>query len=86
MSIGHQHPICCQLRHLLSDYLDGELEAALCAEIEAHLAGCPDCQVLVDTVRKTIILYRSQALAELPTDVKDRLYQVLNLPPAKLKP
>ncbi len=86
MLIGHPHPPCRQLRNLLSDYLDGELEAALCAELEAHLAGCPDCRVMVDTVRKTIILYRSQAPTELPAEVKDRLYRVLKLPPARLKP
>jgi anti-sigma factor RsiW len=63
----------------LSDYVDGELEAALCAELEAHLADCPDCRVMVDTLRKTIVLYRSQAQADLPSDVQARLYKVLEL-------
>jgi anti-sigma factor RsiW len=74
-------PICHELLSQLSDYIDGELEAALCTQLEAHLAECPDCRVMVDTMRKTIILYRSQAPAELPADVKGRLYQVLKLEP-----
>lgn len=86
MRIGRQHPLCRRLWRLLSDYLDGELEAALCAELEAHLADCPDCRAMVDTLRKIIILYRSQAPTELPADVKDRLYRVLELPLAGLKP
>jgi anti-sigma factor RsiW len=63
----------------LSGYVDGELEAALCAELEAHLAECPDCRVMVDTLRKTIVLYRSQSRADLPADVQARLYKVLEL-------
>ena len=79
MSTEHKHAFCGELLDQLSDYIDGELEASLCAELEADLAGCPDCRVMVDTVRKTITLYRAQAPAELPADVEDRLYRVLNL-------
>ena len=79
MATNYERPTCHDLLSHLSEYIDGELEAAICAELEAHLAECPDCRVMVDTVRKTIILYRSQAATELPSDVKDRLYRVLRL-------
>jgi anti-sigma factor RsiW len=62
-----------------SDYIDGDLEAALCAEIEAHLDECRNCQVMIDTMRKTITLYHTQSAAELPSDIEMRLYKVLNL-------
>ena len=81
MSSGHEHSTCSELFGQLSDYIDGDLEAAVCAELEAHLAACPDCRVMVDTVRKTIYLYRSEAPQELPPDVEERLYRVLNLEP-----
>jgi anti-sigma factor RsiW len=79
MSAEHDHSDCHGLLGQLSDYVDGELEAALCVELEAHLAECPNCRVMVDTVRKTITLYRSQSPVELPSDVQDRLYKVLKL-------
>ncbi|MBN1218164.1 MAG: zf-HC2 domain-containing protein [Anaerolineae bacterium] len=77
--MAHQsHPATCQaLLSQLDDYLDGELEAALCAEIEQHLAGCDDCRVLADTTRKTITLYRQHRRVELPTGMMDRLRQAL---------
>ena len=75
----HEHAICRELLGQLSDYIDGELEAALCAELEAHLAGCDNCRVMVDTLRKTITLYHAQAPSELPSDVEVRLYKVLKL-------
>ena len=70
---------CQEILKELSAYIDDELEARLCAEIEAHLAGCPDCQAMVDTLRKTVILYRRSEPDDLPPDVRDRLYKVLHL-------
>jgi anti-sigma factor RsiW len=75
----HDHSTCQEILKHISDYVDGELEAALCAELEAHLAGCRNCRVMVDTVRKTITLYHAQPPADLPSDVKGRLYKVLKL-------
>ena len=72
-----------ECRHLLgslSEYIDGELEEGLCAEIEQHMAGCENCRIVVDSLRKTIHLY--QATAEeipLPEDVRSRLYHCLDL-------
>ena len=70
---------CQQMLGTLSDYIDDELEARLCAEIEAHLRECPDCQVMVDTLNKTVVLYRTYGQPEIPADVQTRLYAVLDL-------
>jgi anti-sigma factor RsiW len=69
-------------RHLLddlSDYLDGEAAAEVCAEIERHLAGCADCRVVVDTLRKTVAVYRELPQPELPVEARRRLYTFLDL-------
>lgn len=70
---------CPEMLGALSDYIDGELEERLCAAIEAHLRDCPECQVMVDTLNKTVILYRRRGQDELPSDVQTRLYAVLDL-------
>jgi len=75
----HDHSACRELLGQLSEYVDGELEAALCVELEAHLVECPNCRVMVDTVRRTITLYHAQATTELPSDVEERLFRVLKL-------
>lgn len=79
MATDHKHPECRELLGKLSDYVDGELEDALCAELETHLEGCHNCRVMVDTLRKTITLYQGQGSAGLPPDVEERLYKVLKL-------
>ena len=65
----------------LSDYVDGVLGEALCAEIERHIAECDDCRVVVDTLKKTIYLYHetSSVRTEIPVDVRKRLFHHLNL-------
>jgi anti-sigma factor RsiW len=75
---------CKERLAVLSDYLDGELDEALCTEIETHLAGCDDCRVLVDTLRKTIVLYREYGHEALPAETRVRLFKVLNLPATPL--
>jgi anti-sigma factor (TIGR02949 family) len=79
VAMEHEHGNCKELLDHISDYVDGELEATLCAELEAHLEGCYNCRVMVDTVRKTITLYHSQAPVELPSGVEERLYKVLKI-------
>ena len=70
---------CQHLLGQLSDYVDGELEQAICEEIERHLAGCQNCRVVVDTLSKTVALYQTQGQTPVPGDVEERLYKVLNL-------
>jgi len=43
-----------ELENLASEYLEGLLEPARKAEVEAHLAECPPCQELVEDVRRVV--------------------------------
>jgi len=65
----------------LSDYIDGELEAELCAEIDRHVATCDRCSIVVDTLRRTVTLYHQHGHEPLPEDVKLRLLLALGLEP-----
>ncbi len=65
---------CEKLKKALADFLDGELEAELCAAIERHMQECPDCEIVVSATRRTLMLYRGQSLyVELPVEVRERL-------------
>lgn len=70
---------CKEMLGALSDYIDGELEERLCAQIEAHMRDCPGCRVMVDTLHKTVVLYRTHGQVEVPSDVRSRLFAVLDL-------
>ena len=76
----HEHSDCRNLLGTLSDYVDGELGVALCAELERHLAECENCRVVVDTLRRTIYLYHATSAPEpVPDEVKERLHKRLRL-------
>lgn len=75
-----QHSSCEHLLGSLSEYVDGELGKELCAEIEKHLADCTNCQVVVNTLRKTIELYRAaNSFDKVPESVVQRLYMRLDI-------
>ena len=78
---------CHDLLDGLSDYLDGDAPAELCAEIERHLAECDKCRIVVDTLRKTVTLYHQLPQPEMPAPARERLYKRLYLaeylPPVK---
>jgi len=54
---------CRELVELVSDYLEGRLDARHRERFEAHLAVCPDCREYVDQVRHTV-----RALGRLPEE------------------
>jgi len=71
---------CAEMIGTLSDYIDGELSPELCQSLEEHLKDCQDCRVVVDTMKKTIELYKMEADKEsIPSKVKERLFARLNL-------
>ena len=70
---------CNEVRDKLGDYLDKEMLAQICLELEDHLKHCRDCTVEVDTVQKTIKLYQADSgrSFEVPIRVTQRLEQAL---------
>jgi RNA polymerase sigma-70 factor (ECF subfamily) len=76
---NHSHENCKALLGSLSEYIDGELPADLCAEIEKHLEGCDNCRVVLNTTRRTIDLVHVSAEENVPDDVRDRLFKRLKL-------
>jgi predicted anti-sigma-YlaC factor YlaD len=71
---------CQNLLGALSDYIDGELEGAVCAELESHLSGCENCRIVVDTLKRTVSLYKVVSNeTSTPNGVHQRLLQRLEL-------
>ncbi len=69
---------CQEVLDQLWEYLDEEARAELCAEIETHLTACSNCQVEVDSIKHTILLYRSDEQVRTPVLLSDRLRDALN--------
>jgi hypothetical protein len=61
----------------LDDMLDQDAALPLRADLQEHLRGCEHCEITLSTTRKTIEIYRSHELYELPEELRDRLHKAI---------
>ena len=69
---------CQEVLDQLWEYLDEEARTELSTRIDEHLGKCSDCSVEVDSLRKTISLYRCEEHAAVPIQLSERLRKALN--------
>jgi RNA polymerase sigma-70 factor, ECF subfamily len=68
---------CEELLAALNQYVDGEVDPAVCDSFQAHLADCNPCQIVIDNIRQTITLYKAKEEFALPVELHERLSRVL---------
>lgn len=71
-------PTCQELIAQLSVFLDGELDDALGAKIEQHLAECAYCHTVANTMQTMLTLYR-HAQTAVPPHVHTHLMRMLGI-------
>ena len=68
---------CIEVRALIADYLDGELELDAYIRVDAHLEHCGHCAAIYAGVRNVIALLASDELFQVPSGLGDSLYKEL---------
>lgn len=68
---------CTEFLALLDDLLDDSTSTAMRSELEQHLRGCEHCEVTFNTTRKTIQIYRSHEIYEMPSGLRERLHAAI---------
>jgi anti-sigma factor RsiW len=68
---------CKEFLAMLDDLIDDTISAETRADLEKHLRGCGHCEVVFNTTRKTIEIYRSHEIYDLPSDLRDRLHAAI---------
>lgn len=68
---------CTEFLDLLDDLIDDTVSVTLRSEIEQHMHKCGHCEVVFNTTRKTIEIYRSHELYDLPPDLRERLHTAI---------
>jgi anti-sigma factor RsiW len=61
----------------ISAYIDGEVDAALRADIDKHLETCEICSAVLDSTRNVVVLVADGRVFELPAGFSERLHQRL---------
>lgn len=68
---------CTEFLAQLDDLIDDEVNLTLRADLESHLQECEHCEITLNTTRKTIEIYRSHEIYELPEGIRVRLEQAI---------
>jgi len=62
----------------ISAYIEGEVDAALRADIDKHLETCEVCSAVLDSTRNIVVLVADGRVFELPTGYSNRLHERLD--------
>lgn len=68
---------CQEVLDQLAEYLDAEAQAELIEQVDLHVGSCQHCRVEVDTLRRTIMIFRCDERVMLPVHLDDRLQGAL---------
>lgn len=82
----HTHTIECKsvYRHIC-DNLDADLNSQKCREIKGHINKCKNCTAYLDSLKKTIFLYRTYPVPAIPVKTEKKLFAAISLEIAKAK-
>ena len=80
-SDDHDHKHCLEMFEKLSEYIDGELDHATCAEIQKHADDCLACFSCLETLKRTIALCKNVKDKPIPPNLSRKLTEIIeNIP------
>ncbi|HEY2857050.1 MAG TPA: zf-HC2 domain-containing protein [Terracidiphilus sp.] len=68
---------CTEFLAMLDDMLDDAVTPELRGQLQHHLEGCEHCEVTLSTTRKTIQIYRSNQIYDMPVSLRARLHKAI---------
>ncbi len=68
---------CTEFLAQLDDLIDDVVTREMRADLQEHLRGCEHCEVTLNTTRKTIEIYRSHEIYDLPSGLRERLHSAI---------
>jgi len=61
----------------ICDHLDEEISSPRCRQIRQHLEECPNCRAYLDSLKKTIVLYRKLPDPSVPARAHRELFRTI---------
>ena len=69
---------CEHVLEELSNFIDGEIDPSLYAEIEAHLRTCHRCSIMHNSLKKMIYIVGDKRIFEIPMGYSERLHKFID--------
>lgn len=70
---------CSEVAKHICDNLDSQLETPRCREIRRHIQECPNCCAYLDSVKKTVHLFRIEEAPHFSDKAHRKLMALLKL-------
>jgi anti-sigma factor RsiW len=70
---------CKEVFNHICENLDEKINSPQCREIRRHLDRCPNCVAYLDSLKKTIRLYRGYPQPRLPEKARKNLHTQLKV-------
>lgn len=68
-----QKDLCTWVFHHLSEYLDHEMQADVCQQVDDHVRECVSCRALLGNMQNTVDLLHEMAGPHLPEACLNRI-------------
>ena len=79
----HEHKHCLEMFGKLSEFIDGELDHAMCEKIQQHAENCVACFSCLETLKRTVALCKNVAEKPIPPELSQKLKEIIqNIPKA----
>jgi anti-sigma factor (TIGR02949 family) len=72
---------CVEVYKHICDNLDRELDSPECREIRRHIGTCPECRAYLDSMKQTVVLYRSIPTPGVPRSLHSRIMKSIPIAP-----
>ena len=76
---------CPDVLTTYSQYLEGDIGADLCRQMEQHLSGCQHCTVACDSLKRTLAICSTSPLKEVPLPVQAAVRAAMDQARANLR-
>jgi len=70
---------CREIYRHICENLDEDLSSPRCRQIRKHVDACPDCRAYLDSLKKTVALYRELPAPELTRSAHAELLETIRL-------
>jgi len=68
---------CPDVLTMLSRRLEDDIAPEVCSEMEVHMAGCPHCTALCDSLKRSLALCKSLPTPKVPAEVQKSIRRAL---------
>jgi|WetSurMetagenome_2_1015567.scaffolds.fasta_scaffold774266_2 anti-sigma factor RsiW len=69
---------CDKVYLYICDNLDEDINSERCRQIKQHLAECPNCSSYLNSLKKTIALYRTLPAPPVPVETHRELFRTIS--------